>query len=464
MQQQDPSHFFRVRELVLEVVKHLQNDRATLLKVSLVNRAFSSFARLQIWRRVVLQSPDCAELHDILAVVQGSPAAFVEDLCIDGGNGESSDVFDNIHLPFILNRLTDTKTLKAFSVHNIVWPSNVLHPGIIAVRNLVRSPVLTTVTIYIHDDPMNGSNVPIYLIDDYTGLGTLTVGGSFMLLNNRIPRVQFPIAQPLHMALNVEQFVGRDIWPRINTSQLQSLLISLPHFENNGMFAAFRQYGHALQKLQLNYMENAETDTDSPNDPNSDPDNSDSDHSDSDHSDSDHPDSDHNSDSDSQPDGDSFHTEGFDLDFEPFINVRELEVAFPTWTIKPWPTVLHKLIKQMDRMMPSLERLLLYVLVDVPVNDPSTSDSNTGNEAEWVTGSGFNELDSALATLHSANLANVRIALCSNDGCHHVEGAETLWKKLPLTRARTVLVIESVGGGECPTYLTYTKTNLNASL
>ncbi|KAG6919195.1 hypothetical protein DXG01_008493 [Tephrocybe rancida] len=373
-------------EIYSIIIDDLQADLTTLRQVSLVNKAFSTFSRRYIWRRVVLQpSPptyalsSCAKLYEILTRA-GNPAEHIRDFCIDDTDN-SPVLAADIHLPPILNCLTQ---LTKISIFNMRWPAGNLHPVTIAFRNILRSTELEAVTIHSYD-------VPAYFLDDCRTLKTLGLRGQ--LLPSGMPQVLASAApQPQHMTLDVDPVVATAVWLRVDTSQLQSLLIQLPDDER-GVLDAFQRYGHILQTLGLNCMEDI---------------------------------------------GDADH-----LDFGPLPHLRQLVIAFRTW-IDTWPATLVGLLEHMGPLMPNLRQVHLYLIVDTQdslmVEDDETEDEE---DADWLQ-QDFSALDGWLSHLHSTRHTQIRIALCPNvasDGDIQ-DGAERLYELLPVTRARNILSVQ----------------------
>ncbi|KAG6856500.1 hypothetical protein H0H87_003693 [Tephrocybe sp. NHM501043] len=384
------------QDVLIYVANFLHSDTTTLQHLALVNQAAASATRSHRWRRVVLRSSPhtpshqptaCARLYSIL-VRNDSPAKYIQEFYVDNNvqvDGPAT-LSTDVYLPLIFDQLAfNPRGLKVFSILKITWPENPFHPLIIAAQNLVRAaPLITTITI---DAP----DVPTFLIDACgSSLETLNLGGS-SLLQGIAEIAQVPTAQPLGLLLQVEPFVEGDIWPRINTSSLRSLHIRIPHFDDNGMLAAFDQYGHDLHKLELDFME----------------------------------------------DGDSAYP-----DFGPLVNLVHFVIAFPTW-IAAWPRVLADLIQSISPRMQNVQIVQLYLLVDVDSSDMSVD----SEEEEWHQSTHFPALDNALADIHSTSLVNVQISLCPNAGPDaniDNELKSNVWNQLPATQARDVLFVDSV--------------------
>ncbi|KAG5723606.1 hypothetical protein E4T56_gene18153 [Termitomyces sp. T112] len=374
-------------EIYSMIIDNLQAEVSTLRRMSLVNRAFAASSRSYIWRRVILKaSPgltpnhvsSCARFYEVLAggVLTPAVADLVQEFCIDDTDFPFT-LSTDVHLPLVLDGLTGLIRLDIF---NMSLPTNNGHPLITSIRNILQSAILECVTIA-------SSVLPTYLIDDCLAVRTLLLRGSYIAdVTPSVPIVQdveTNLPQPQHMILNVDPEVVEDVWPRVDTSSLQSLLIPLPVYEED-----MRIDGHALRCLGLNYMEDA---------------------------------ADH-----------AFPT------FDSLANLRQLFIAFPTW-IPAWPAGLADLLDLLNPLMQNLEQIHLYLLVE-----PADSLVNEDDQ-ELHSPQDFRILDGQLARLRSPRMTQIHVALCPNsDPVTDVRGVEKVMTELPLTYARNILSVDVV--------------------
>ncbi|KAG6879615.1 hypothetical protein C0992_000643 [Termitomyces sp. T32_za158] len=176
-----------------------------------------------------------------------------------------------------------------------------------------------------------------------------------------------------------------DVWPRMDTSHLESLVIQLPAFEENMLID-----GRTLQCLGFNFMEDG--------------------------------------------------AECPYPSFNSLANLRQLFIAFPTW-IPAWPEGLADLLESLNPLMQNLEQVHLYLILepgDTLINE---------DDQELHQSQDFQFLDRQLASLRSPNLFIIHIALCPNsEPVTNVRGGERVTEELPLTRARNILFVDVVAG------------------
>lgn len=239
------------------IIDNLRAEVSTLRRVSAVNRAFAASSRLYLWRRVVLRDQpnptsyrvsSCAKLYEILTrgVLTPAVADIVQEFCIDSTELHST-LSSDVHLPLVLNRLNNLIKLEIF---NMSWPTdnNHMHPLFTSIRNVLRSASLESLTM----TSLENSAMPTYLIDDCLAVKTLRLRGNYMIENPpNIPMVQGVATHPPHpqnLILDLDPAIVADVWPRVDTSYLQSLVIQLPA-SNEDMLIN----GNTLQCLGLNF-------------------------------------------------------------------------------------------------------------------------------------------------------------------------------------------------------------------
>ncbi|KAG6900702.1 hypothetical protein C0993_005014 [Termitomyces sp. T159_Od127] len=237
-------------EIYSMIVDNLQAEVSTLRRVSFVNRAFAASSRLYLWRRVTLKHQptsnhvsSCAEFYEILTGGALTPgvADLVQEFCIDGTELPST-LSSDVHLPRVLDRLSNLTRLDIF---NMSWPTDNNNRLLTSIRRILRSASLEGLTMV----SLEGLALPTYLIDDCLAVRTLRLKGNYILENPlSVTTVQTHAPRPQNLILDLDPSIMVDVWPRIDTSYLQSLVIQLPTFEENMIVD-----GHALQCLGLNY-------------------------------------------------------------------------------------------------------------------------------------------------------------------------------------------------------------------
>ncbi|KAG6902837.1 hypothetical protein C0995_010722 [Termitomyces sp. Mi166 len=378
-------------EIYSMIVRNLHPEVSTLGRVSLVNKAFALHSRPYLWRRVTITSgttsnptsihvSSCANFYsEILTGGVLTPAVgdLVQEFCIDNTEIPSA-LSSDVYLPLVLNCFTG---LTKFEIFEISWPIDNDNPLITSISNILRSASLKSVTI-------QSSAIPTYLIDDCQAVRTLRLQGSYLLelpMVEDVPAVTRP-PRLQHLILDVGTDVAVDVWSRVDTSHLQSLIIQLPGLEEDALLN-----GRALQYLGLNYMEDA--------------------------TEYDHP------------------------AFDTLVNLKQLLIVFPTW-LAAWPQRLATLLEFLDPLMQNLEQVHLCLIVEPADTLVNKKDRKLHRSRD------FQVLDHRLAHLRSPRLVNVRVALCPNgtrDGeVINISGRERIIGELPNTYARGILSVDVV--------------------
>ncbi|KAG6835902.1 hypothetical protein H0H93_013543 [Arthromyces matolae] len=305
-------------EIISMIIDCLQDEVPSLQRLSLVNKAWAFLSRPYIWRQIILNPPrphhrgpamssrdttPCAKLWAIINAVD-SPADLIEEFCIDNTEDPNSHTLSSDrYLPMVLNRLTH---LTRFKILRMLWPQNINDPLVHAIRRILHSRMLDTLTIWAY-------RFPTYLVRECFFVQTLLLRGNqklYLAGSDMDPPSAESIPRPHTLALDTDSFVADQVWPLVDTSCLKYLRIALP--------TVLGDHPHQLLQYSPEYLAiNCYEDDD------------------------------------------------FYPNFGRLDKVKELTISYPTWLDGRWPEALAGLLHHLASYnMIHLERIVLYWLLE----------------------------------------------------------------------------------------------------
>ncbi|KAG6832787.1 hypothetical protein H0H92_009405 [Tricholoma furcatifolium] len=361
----------------------LTRSPSELRSMATVCRAFYDFLRPFLWHSISLTAPhtwppppDYAPCAAVLAALfpagQHPLNAYVTELhlcdSLSNVREEPSFILSADHdLPVLLSSLPQLKTL---TLGKLDWS---ISPLLDTIKSCLAMNSLRSVTIFT-------AEFPVDLVDWCRHVRTLNLSTGY---NIDAPTVNANRPQPRHMHLSMDPSQFYNVWRRLDTSQLQTLVFM--HGVSMELQGGETEYTlppdtRNLQRLIINFGANRLI----------------------------HPTShtlisglgEHGHGDPSEP------VPNLEVNwprFNSLAGLRELTVTYPTWQCFDRPRRLAEWLGSLDPIMEKLESLNIYLSLEYP---DSLADENI---------EGLAELDRQLAGLQPATLKNVLIGLAPTD-------------------------------------------------